>query len=253
MTQTTALPLTILVAGATGVIGSRLLPLLVARGHCVFGTTRTPGKKVDLLTHAGATPVVVDVFDTAALRDAVAAIRPNVVVHQLTDLPRGLDPSRMEEGVRRNAQIRAEGTANLMAAARAAGAHRIVAQSIAWAYAPGNEPFGEDDPLEENAQGLRAISVGGVIALEHAVLGEAGIDGLVLRYGQLWGPGTGADTPDGKNMPLHVDDAAHAAALAVERGRPGIYNIASDSTLLRTDKARQQLGWAPSVHAQIGQ
>lgn len=131
MTQTTPLPLTILVAGATGVIGSRLLPLLMARGHRVFGTTRAPGKKVDVLTHSGAIPVIVDVFDAAALKDAVAAIRPDVVVHQLTDLPRGLDASRMEEGVRRNARIRAEGTAHLVAAAQAGGVRRIVAQSIA--------------------------------------------------------------------------------------------------------------------------
>jgi nucleoside-diphosphate-sugar epimerase len=245
MTQTVVASLNILVAGAAGVIGSRLLPLLVARGHRVFGTTRAPGPKVDAVARAGATPVVIDVFDAAALASAVAAIGPDVIVHQLTDLPRGLDASRMEEGLRRNARIRGEGTANLMAAARAAGTARVVAQSIAWAYAAGNEPFTENDPLEENAQDLRAISVGGVIALERAVLGEPGIDGLVLRYGQLWGPGTGADTADGKNMPLHVDGAARAALLAVEHGRPGIYNIADDNALLSTDKARIELGWVP--------
>lgn len=90
------------------------------------------------------------------------------------------------------------------------------------------------------------------MALERAVLGVAGIDGLVLRYGQLWGPGTGADTPEEKSMPLHVDDAAHAATLSVERGQPGIYNIANDNALLETGKARYQLGWAPSAHALTG-
>src|SRR5262252_4410225 len=126
----------IFLAGATGAIGTQLVPLLLSSGHLVTGTTRSITKG-DALRSAGVEPVIVDVFDAPALSRAVAAARPDVVVHQLTDLPPGLDPSRMAEGTRRNARMRSEGTRTLVAAMREAGAHRLIAQSIAWMYAPG--------------------------------------------------------------------------------------------------------------------
>jgi nucleoside-diphosphate-sugar epimerase len=132
----------VLVAGATGVIGRRLLPLLLQAGHQVIGTTRSANRAA-ILAAQGVVPLVVDVFDATALEMAVLRARPDIVIHQLTDLPPGLDPTRMAEGAMRNARIRSEGTANLVAAARAAGSRRIVAQSIAWAYAPGATPFHE--------------------------------------------------------------------------------------------------------------
>ena len=237
---------TIFVAGATGAIGSRLLPRLVGLGHRVYGLTRSAAKAPSLLC-LGVEPVVADVFDADALTAAMSAAKPDIVIHQLTDLPRGLDPSQMEEGVRRNARIRAEGTANVVKAAQAAGAKLLVAQSIAWAYAPGNEPYTEESPLDIHAQGLRAISVGGVVALEQAVREASGLNGVVLRYGQLYGPGTGEDIKGDKKLPLHVDGAATAVLLAMQANKPGVYNIVGTNATVDTSKAQRQLGWQPDL------
>ncbi|MGA7781325.1 MAG: NAD(P)-dependent oxidoreductase [Paraburkholderia sp.] len=227
-------------AGATGAIGRRLAPLLIAAGWRVVGTTRSPDK-ASALHKWGVEPVVLDVFDAAALHAALAAARPTVVVHQLTDLPPGLDPSRMAEASGRNARIRDEGTRNLVAAALAAGVRRMIAQSIAFAYAEGPLPHTEDDPLDLGAQGARAISVGGVVSLERQVM-AAPMEGVVLRYGRLYGPGTGSDAPTGPGA-LHVDAAARAAELAIAHGTPGIYNIAEDDGTLSSEKAKRVLGW----------
>ncbi len=174
-----------------------------------------------------------------------AAARPHVVIHQLTDLPQVLDPAGIGDALVRNARLRIEGTPNLVAAARAAGARRLIAQSIAFAYADGPEPHAETDPLaagEGDAPG--AVSVRGVRALEEAVINAPGIEGLVLRYGRLYGPGTW-NTPNGR-APLHVDAAARAALLAVTRGAPGIYNIADDDGAVSVAKARSELGFDPA-------
>lgn len=230
----------ILLAGASGVVGRRLLLLLRDAGHEVFGTTRSPAN-AERLRALGADPVVVDVFDAAALSRAVASARPEVVIHQLTDLPDRLDPGQMAEAIPRNARIRDEGARNLVAAARAAGARRLIAQSIAWLYAPGPEPHGEDDPLQA-PEGARAVSVAGVLALERQVLDASPLVGIVLRYGQFYGPDTGTDAPAGA-APLHVDAAAYAALLAVERGAAGVYNVAEPNAYASTEKARRELGW----------
>lgn len=231
-------------AGATGVIGQRLVPLLVDAGYEVHGSTRSAHKAAALQAQ-GARPWVVDVFDAAALASALAQVGPAIVVHQLTDLPRHLDPAKMAQAVVNNARIRREGTANLVAAAVAAGCEHVVAQSIAWAYAPGETPHTESQPLDLAAEGNRAITVGGVAALEAAVLDTHGIKGAVLRYGQLYGPGTGADAPAGAS-PLHVDAAAHAALLAVQRGAQGIFNICEPNASVSAQKAQTQLGWSAS-------
>lgn len=230
----------IFLAGASGAIGQRLIPQLLAAGHEVTGTTRNADKAEKLLA-LGVEPFVVDVFDADTLSRAMDATRPDIVVHQLTDLPKGLDPSRMGEAIVRNARIREEGTRNLVAAAVASGVRRMVAQSIAWAYAPGPEPHGESDPLDGGASGNRGISVGGVIALEKAVL-NAPFASVILRYGQLYGPGTGTDVPAGAS-PVHVDAAAHAALLALDKGAPGVFNVAEPNQAVSTQKAVEELGW----------
>jgi nucleoside-diphosphate-sugar epimerase len=234
----------IFLAGASGAIGRRLVPLLCRAGHKVAGTTRS-ADKAGMLEALGARPLIVDVFDAVVLARAVQDFAPAVVLHQLTDLPPGLDPARMEAAIAGNARIRAEGTRNLVAAALAAGARRIVAQSIAWLYAPGPEPHDEGDPLDRAAEGARAITLGGVVALEQAVLGSHPLAGAVLRYGQFYGPGTGRDAPTGAT-PVHIDAAAQAALLAVERAAEGIFNIAEPTQHLATDKARHLLGWDPA-------
>jgi nucleoside-diphosphate-sugar epimerase len=236
-------PSRILLAGAAGAIGRRLVPLLVDAGHEVFGTTRSEAR-ARALRSAAVSPVVMDAFDAPAVARIVAAIHPEVVIHQLTDLPAGLDPSRMAEALVRNARIRSEGTRNLVAAALGAGARRLIAQSIAWVYAPGGEPHSEADPLDLHAEGTRALTVEGVVALERLTTASPPLEGVVLRYGQIYGPGTGRDAPAG-SAPLHVDAAAHAALLAIDRAEPGIFNIAEESAFVSSAKARGELGWNP--------
>jgi len=234
----------IFLAGATGAIGRQLVPLLLNAGHRVAGTTRSTAK-ADGLRAAGVTPVVVDVFDAPALSAAVSEAHTDIVVHQLTDLPPGLDPSQMTEGTRRNARMRSQGTQNLVAAALDAGVRRLVAQSIAWMYAPGKEPHSEDDALDIDASGIRAITVAGVATLERLTISSPPIDGVVLRYGHLYGPGTGTNAAEAPA--LHVDAAAWAAVLAIEKASRGIYNIAEPSGYLSTEKARRELGFDANV------
>jgi nucleoside-diphosphate-sugar epimerase len=238
----------VFLAGATGAIGKRLTPLLLRDGAVIFGTTRST-KRADELRSEGVEPVVVDVFDAAAFTRAMVAVKPDVVVHQLTDLALKHDPSRLAEALTRNARLRTEGTRNLVAAALEAGARRLIAQSIAWVYAPGPEPHVEEDPLNFGATGMGAITVQSVAALENAVLTAPQLEGIILRYGWLYGPGTGTEVAVG-SPPLHVDAAAMAAALAIHRGAPGIYNIAEPSPLLSVAKARRELGWDPGFRAQ---
>src|SRR6478736_1846802 len=147
----------IFLAGAAGVIGRRLTPLLVANGHSVCGATRSRDN-TGLLRDLGARPVVVDVFDAEALATAVVDANPEIVIHQLTDLSVLLDSAKRSAALARNARIRDEGTRNLVAAARKAGARRLIAQSIAWAYAPGTQLYGEEHPLDTNADGDRGVS-----------------------------------------------------------------------------------------------
>jgi len=192
---------TVFLAGATGAIGRRLGPMLLAAGWRVVGTTRVPARAAQLAA-IGVEPVVVDVYDAAALLRAVAATAPEIVMHQLTDLPAGLDPARMAAAGLANARLREAGTRNLVAAAIA----------------------------------------GGVASLEQQVL-AAPLAGLVLRYGRLYGPGTGVDTPPAA-APLHVDAAAHAAVLAAEHGAPGVYNLAEDDGTVLSEHAKAEFGWS---------
>lgn len=238
----------VFVAGATGAIGRRLMPLLIADGHLVTGATRAAGKAAALAAR-GVEPVVVDVFDAQALRNAVLGARPEVIIHQLTDLPQVLHRPLDAAVSARNARIRIEGTANLLRAANAAGARRFIAQSIAFIYAAGPTPRLESDALASAAAGAPAAATArGVRALEEATLGTPGIDGIVLRYGRLYGPGTWFEEPQGPGS-LHVDAAARAALLAVTRGRSGIYNIAEDDGAVAIDKARTELAFDPAFRS----
>ncbi len=232
----------IFVAGAGGVIGRSLLPLLAREGHEVTGMTRKE-ERAGLIRELGAEPVLADALDADRLRDAVVAARPEVVVHQLTDIPRTIDPKNFAEQFERNNRLRREGTRNLMEAARAAGARRVVAQSIAFVYEyRGGAVHREEDPL--------ALHLGDIVTavadLEEAVIGTDGIEGVVLRYGYFYGPGTSyasdgaqAEMVRKRRFPvvgdgagvfsfIHVDDAAAATVRALDHGSPGIYNVVDD-------------------------
>jgi nucleoside-diphosphate-sugar epimerase len=234
----------IFLAGATGVIGRRLVPLLIADGHTVTGTTRDAAK-ADGLRAAGLIPAVLDMFDADAVVHAMRAAQPEVVIHQLTDLPQVDDPARRPAALEANARLRIEGTRNLMAAVKAAGAARVVAQSIAFIYAPGAGARVESDPLAMQPDGTPSASLRGVLALERQVLGAPGVAGIVLRYGRFYGPGTWYEAGPSGPGSLHVDAAAEIARLAVTRGAPGIYNIAEDDGAISIEKARRELGFDP--------
>jgi nucleoside-diphosphate-sugar epimerase len=233
----------VFLAGATGVVGRRLAGLLRQAKHEVTGTTRTP-EKGPMLRAIGMTPVVVDVFDGDALAQVVATARPDVVIHQLTDLPSAPGTPGYPAAQQANHRLRIEGTRNLMRAAKLAGAGRAVAQSIAFVYAPGDGMRAEDDPLDLAAEGVRQLTVQGIAALEREVLMTPGIDGVVLRYGYLYGPDTWYDAPP-KPPSVHVDAAAHAALLAVTKGS-GVYNIAEDDGAVSSAKAKGELGFSPA-------
>ncbi|HEY1366010.1 MAG TPA: NAD(P)H-binding protein [Gaiellaceae bacterium] len=188
----------VFVAGASGVIGIRLLPLLVAAGHEVAGMTRSP-EKAERLRALGAEPVVCDAYDADALREAVVAFAPDVVVNELTDLP-DVQAATNEA----NARMRREGAGNLLAAAQAAGATRYLAQSVAW-KATGDSGAAVDE-------------------LERAVLGAGGV---VLRYGRLYGPGTYYEDERPDPPRVHVDEAARRTASALE-APSGIVEITDD-------------------------
>ena len=231
----------IFLAGASGAIGRRLCALLTADGWRVIGTTRSP-EKATLLRSLGVEPVVVDVFDAEALRQAARAARAGIVIHQLTDLPPGLDPARMAAWRQRNARLRELGTRNLIAAGLAGGMRRLIAQSVSFAYAPGPLPLREDAPLNVGASDeAGGLSARGVASLESQALAGP-FEGVVLRYGKLYGPGTGFDTPPAGG-PVHVDAAADAARRAVTRGAPGIYNVAEEDGTVSSAKAVSELAW----------
>jgi nucleoside-diphosphate-sugar epimerase len=229
----------IFLAGATGAIGRFLVPMLLEAGHSVTGTTRS-AERADWLRSIGADAAVVDVFDAAALRVAVAAAGPEVVIHQLTDLARGFSP----EDLARNSQLRKIGTKNLVDAAVAAGAQRLIAQSAGWIYAPGPSPRIEADPFRARIDPVDTL-LDGVVELERLVLQTPEIEGLALRYGLLYGPGTAAATAADSDEPrVDVRAAAAAAALAVSRGSPGPYNVVDDGSVSNA-RARAELGWTP--------
>ena len=229
----------VFVAGASGAVGRRLVPMLLAQGHEVTGTTRSP-EAADRLRALGVRPVVLDIRDEAAVTSAVVEARAEVVVHQLSDLAGSTADDYPKELLASTARLRIEATPILVRAAVAAGARRLIAQSSAMLYAPGPEPHAEDDPLVTSAT---SIVLPGVVELERQVAIAPGIEGVLLRYGLLYGPGTPTEGPAGP-VTVHIDAAAWAAALAVDHGPAGTYNIVDDGPVSNA-KARELLGWSP--------
>jgi nucleoside-diphosphate-sugar epimerase len=236
----------VLVAGASGALGRRLVPRLLAAGHDVVGTTRS---KPDLVRELGAEPVVVDILDPDAVARAVAEAEPEVIVHEATALAGRLDQiRRIDRAFELTNRLRTEGTDHLLAAGRAVGIKRFVAQSYAgWPFARTGGPVkSEDDPLDsEPPAGLRPV-LAAIRHLEAAVTGADWTDGIVVRYGGFYGPDTSI-APGGEQYEMvrkrkypvvgdgggvwsfiHIDDAAAATAAAIERGRSGIYNVVDD-------------------------
>lgn len=234
----------VFVAGATGVIGRPLVRQLVAAGHQVTGMSRRE-ERAAAVRAAGAEGVVCDVFDAEALNAAVAAAAPEAVVHALTALPPKFNPR--ENYLAPTNRLRTEGTRNLLAAARAAGARRLVAESVCFFYLPEGEWLKDEEaPLNEEAPGHFREAAAAMIDLERQVTGAENLEGLVLRCGWLYGPGTyfaadgsSAEEVRRRRYPavgagtgafsfLHVEDCAAAFAAAVERGPAGVYNVADD-------------------------
>jgi nucleoside-diphosphate-sugar epimerase len=235
--------LRIFLAGATGALGRRLVPQLVERGHHVIGTTRRDPEAVRAL---GAEPVVLDPLDAAAVREAVLAARPDVIVHQLTALSNLKLGRNFDKTAAMTNRLRTEGTDHLLAAAREAGVERLVWQSYAgWPYAPeGDAVKGEDAPLDPDPPADARESLAAIKHLE-AVVTEAG--GTVLRYGGFYGPGTSlveggehAELLRKRRVPVggsgagvwslvHIDDAAAATVAAIESGASGIFNVVDDA------------------------
>jgi nucleoside-diphosphate-sugar epimerase len=232
-------PKRVFVAGASGAVGRRLIPMLLADGHEVTGTTRSPAAAERLHT-LGARPVVLDVRDEAAVASAVVDARTEVLIHQLTDLAGSTADDYPKELLASTARLRMEATPILVRAAVAAGATRLIAQSSAMLYAPGPEPHAEDDPLGTSQT---SIVLPGIVELERQVANAPGIEGFLLRYGLLYGPGTPTDGPAGP-VTVHIDAAAWAAALAVDAGPAGTYNVVDDGPVSNA-KARELLGWSP--------
>jgi 2-alkyl-3-oxoalkanoate reductase len=242
----------VFVGGATGVLGRELVPQLVARGHEVVGMTRTASKQ-DLLRDLGARPVVADALDPDAVAQAVASAEPEVIVHQLTALSGPMSVREMRHPEHSNAftmtnRLRVEATDHLLAAGRAVGARRFVAQSFAaFRFAHTGGP-GPTDPLDPDPPAALQPGLEGILHVERVVPSIEWGEGLVLRYGGFYGPGTGISlAPDAvmaapirkRRFPIvgdgggvwsfvHIDDAATATAAAVERGRSGIYDIVDD-------------------------
>jgi nucleoside-diphosphate-sugar epimerase len=239
----------VFVAGATGVLGRNLVPKLVARGHDVVGMTRSASKQ-DLVRSLGARPVVADALDPDAVAEAVASAEPEVIVHQLTALSGDFDMRRIDRFFETTNRLRTEGTDHLLAAGRAVGAQRFVAQSFAgWPAARTGEPVKDEDaPFDPDPPKRLRPNLAAIRYLEEAVTGADWLEGVVLRYGGFYGPGTtlSADPAaphavavrkrqfpvvgDGGGIWsfIHIHDAAEATAVAVERGEPGIYNVVDD-------------------------
>ncbi|MGH3342585.1 MAG: NAD-dependent epimerase/dehydratase family protein [Carbonactinosporaceae bacterium] len=254
----------VFLAGATGAVGRILLPALVNAGHDVVGTTRSAAKADDVRA-AGGEPVVLDALDADAVHAAVTAAKPEVVIHQLTDLTRLKSPKRFDAEFATTNRLRTGGLDLLLGAAQAAGARRFIAQSYTgWP----NERSGgsvktEDDPLDPNPAGSSRQSLAAIRHLEAAVTGAAGIEGLALRYGSFYGPGTslgaGGDIlrmVGKRQLPIvgggrgvwsfvHIGDVAAATVAALDGGAPGLYNITDDEPAPVAD-------WLPELADAIG-
>jgi 2-alkyl-3-oxoalkanoate reductase len=249
----------VFLAGATGAIGRRLTPQLVARGHQVAATT-TSREKVEALRALGAEPLVLDGLDAIAVGEAVARVEPEAVIHQMTALAGEPDLRRFDRFFARTNELRTTGTENLLAAARASGVKRFVAQSYTgWPNIREGGPVKtEEDPLDPDPPEAQAETLVAIRALERSVL-ESATEGIVLRYGALYGPGASdglVELVRGRKLPIvgsgagvwswiHIDDAAAATVAAVEHGERGVYNVVDDEPAPVSD-------WLPYLVEQVG-
>ena len=256
----------VFVAGATGALGSKLVPRLVAGGHDVVGMTRSE-RKAGMIQQMGATPAIADGLDAEAVGRAVGEAEPEVIVHELTALSGSLDLRKFEQSFTLTNRLRTEGTDHLLAAARAVGAKRFLAQSYAaWTYERTGGPVKtEDDPLDPDPVPATRTTLDAIRYLEAAVTGAEWVEGLVLRYGGFYGPGTSMSlNPEGEHVEMirkrkfplvgessgiwsliQIDDAAAATAAAVEGGAPGIYNVVDDQPAAAAD-------WLPGLAEAVG-
>jgi nucleoside-diphosphate-sugar epimerase len=256
----------ILVAGATGALGRQLLPKLRTAGHDVVAMIRS-AEKLNLVRGLGAEPVIADALDPEAVSRAVMGTEPEVVVHQLTALAGAFSDTNMARAMEPTNRLRTEGTDHLLAAGRRAGVRRFVAQSFVGSgmlFSPtGSRLKVEHDPLDDAPPPAIRSVIAALRHLENAVTGAEWTEGVVLRYGSFYGPGTSfspggehAETIRRRRLPLigkgegvwsfvHIEDAADATLVAIERGRPGIYHIVDD------DPA-QVSAWLPAAAAAMG-
>ena len=237
----------VFVAGATGAIGRRLVPALVARGYDVVAMTRSPGK-AQTLRDAGATPVIADALEAEAVRRVVSDSRPDVIIHELTGLGGVRSYRNFDAAFAATNRLRTTGTRNLLAAASASGARRFIAQSFGgWTYErSGSAVKREDDPFDPSPPKTQRRTLEAIQYLERALASATGLTAIALRYGSLYGPGTNLGAHgqfvemvrhralpiigDGAGVWsfLHVDDAASATIAAIEYGDSGVYNVADD-------------------------
>jgi nucleoside-diphosphate-sugar epimerase len=255
----------IFLAGATGAIGRQLLPKLAERGHEVTGMTRSESKQ-ELIRELGGRPVVADALDADSVSQAVAHAEPEVIVHQLTAIPHELDMRHFARDFAQTNRLRTEGTDHLLAAGRAVGARRFVAQSNASLYGrSGSRVKAEDDALDTNPPDQQREAVEAMLHVESAVTGATWTEGVVLRYGAFYGPGTNISLgPEDafvtairkRQVPLlgkaggvwsfiHIEDAAEATVRAIEGSGRGIYNVVDDEPAAVAE-------WLPAAAATLG-
>jgi len=252
----------VFVAGGAGALGARLVPKLLSAGHEVFATTRSP-QKADEIRRLGARGLVMDGLDQASVLAAVEEARPEAIVHEMTalaELEGQSDMRHFDRSFAMTNRLRSEGTDNLLAAATGVGTRRFVVQSYgAWPYARTGGPVkSEDDPLDPDPPAEQRESLRAIEHLERAIH-DAPLEGLALRYGAFYGPGTSepifGELARKRRLPVvgdgggvwsfvHIDDAATATALAVERGAPGVYNIVDDEPARSAE-------WIPALTAQV--
>jgi nucleoside-diphosphate-sugar epimerase len=254
----------VFVAGATGAIGRQLVPRLVAAGHEVTGMIRSESKQA-MIRELGAVPVVADALDPDQVAEAVASTRPEVIVHQLTAIPAKLDMRHFDRDFAMTNRLRTEGTDHLLSAGQAIGVRRFVAQSYgAWPYARTGGPVkSEEDPLDPSPARAMRESLAAIRHLETAVLGADWTEGLVLRYGAFYGPGTSmapgteqVELVRKRKFPLvgdgggvwsfiHIADAAEATVAAIEHGSRGVYNVVDDDPAVVAE-------WLPALAQELG-
>jgi nucleoside-diphosphate-sugar epimerase len=253
----------VFVAGATGAMGKQLVPRLVAAGYEVHGMTRSESKQA-MLDELGAVPVVADALDPDQVAEAVGRARPEVIVHQLTAIG-SLDPRHFDRDFALTNRLRTEGTDHLLSAGQAMGVRRFVAQSFgAWSYVRTGGPVkSEEDPLDPASAREMRETLAAIRYLEQAVLGAGWTEGIVLRYGAFYGPGTSM-APGGEQFELvrrrkfplvgdgggvwsfiHIADAAEATVAAVAHGSRGVYNVVDDDPAPVAE-------WLPALAQQLG-